>query len=110
ARVCLPSLRLTAFHQPARVFLGEDGNAAAVRCSDRYYHLPPLAFEMVADKGHGRVVAGLAVGLVAGDEDGEVFPGSKPGDCEPHGVAAGMGKGGTAGPGVAVGGNPAPCA
>ena len=39
-----------------------------------------LALEMVGDEGEDGVVAGLVVGLVAGDEDGEVFRGGEPGD------------------------------
>ena len=70
-------------------------------------HLPPLALEMVGDEGEGGVVAGLGVGLVAGDDDGEIFFRGEPGDGEPHGVAAGMGEGGAARPGLVVGDDPA---
>src|SRR5258708_31922092 len=52
---------------------------------------------MVGDEGKDGVVAGLVVSLVAGDEDGEVFLGSEPGDGVPHGVAAGVGEGGAVG-------------
>jgi len=55
---------------------------------------------MVGDEGEDGVVAGLGVGLVGGDEDGEVFRGGEPGDGEPHGVAAGVGEGGAASPGL----------
>src|SRR3954470_18284842 len=53
---------------------------------------------MVGDEGDGGVVAGGVVGLVAGDEDGEVFFRGEPGYGHPHGVAAGVGEGGAGGP------------
>src|SRR6186997_1990249 len=62
---------------------------------------------MVGDEGEDGVVAGRVAGLVAGDEDGEVFRGGELGDGHPHGVAAGVGEGGAAGPGQAVGDDPA---
>ena len=55
-----------------------------------------LALEMVGDERQRGVVAGFGVGLVAGDEDGEVFFGGEPGHGEPHVVAAGVGEGGAA--------------
>jgi hypothetical protein len=69
--------------------------------------LPSLALEIVRDEGEYGVVAGLVVGLVAGDEDGEVLLGGEPGDGVPHSVAAGVGEGGAAGPRLAVGDDPA---
>lgn len=38
---------------------------------------------MVGEEGEDGVVAGLVVGLVAGDEEGEVFVGGEPGDGVP---------------------------
>src|SRR5258707_690694 len=69
--------------------------------------LPPLALEMVGDEGEDGVVAGVVVGLVADDEDREVLRGGEPCDGEPHGVAAGVGERGAAGPGLVVGDDPA---
>jgi hypothetical protein len=66
-------------------------------------HLPSLSLEIVGDEGEGGVVAGLVVGLVGGDEDGEVFRGGEPGDGEPHGDAAGVGEGGAGGLGLIIG-------
>src|SRR6185437_14220741 len=60
-----------------------------------------------SDEGENSVVASLVVGLIAGDEDGEVFLGGEPGDGEPHGVAAGVGQRGAGGPGLVVGDDPA---
>jgi len=62
---------------------------------------------MVGDEGEDGVVAGVIVRLVTGDEDGEVVRGCEPDDGVPHGVAAGMGEGGTSGPGLVVGDDPA---
>ncbi len=56
---------------------------------------------MVGDEGEDGVVAGLGVGLIAGDEDGEVFRRGEPGDGVPHRVAAAVREGGAAGPGLA---------
>ncbi len=72
-----------------------------------WHHLPSLTLEMVGDEGEDGVVAGLVVGLVAGNDYGEVFFGGEPGDGVPHGVAPGVGEGGTASPGLAVGDDPA---
>lgn len=64
----------------------------------RDLRLPPLAVEMVGDEGEDGVVAGFVVGMVTGDEDGEVYFRGEPGDGVPLGVAAGVGEGRAAGP------------
>src|SRR5688500_601960 len=59
------------------------------------------------DQGEDGVVAGFGIGLIGGDEDGEVFVGGEPGDGVPHRVAAGVVEGGAGGPGLVVGNDPA---
>src|SRR5688500_3523600 len=69
--------------------------------------LPPFAVEMIGEEREDGVVVGLVIGLIAGDEHGEVFAGGEPGHGHPHRVAAGVPERGAAGPGLVVGDDPA---
>lgn len=69
--------------------------------------LAPAAPEMVGNEGENGIVTGLVVGLVAGNEYGEVLFRREPGHSEPHGVAARVGECGAASPRLAPGEDPA---